>query len=376
MTPMVPAAEIPNRVPLPAGVENLTPDVVHQMLRDNFGMLVDLRGEDRNAGLIGGAVHEPAIDKIPFSAKVPELCERWGHLPLVVFTCQYSAHRAPLCAGWYRDLAPERQRVAVMTGGFRGWESMGFPVRPMSNCGGSMEVPSYQPAARGSPHTTPLPSETSCASVFPEAGGQVVIPSSARLVCDSPPLGTERRGPSSYGSSSPGSSCPGTPSDCDPYLSPLPGSSPAGDIERPELITKKVGNLEPDVVHRLLMGHQCLLVDVRGEEAYDVIPGALRHPAVGVGAFPLRAEEHAKQWAHFPLVVFACCNSVHRAPSCAACYMAHADVRQAVAVMTGGVQAWEVMGFPVCAPEKDWSFRALQSGSARAARSMSLAKGG
>jgi len=89
---------------------------------------VDLRGEDRASGCIEGAVHEQAIDTLPFKSRVPELCHRWADKPLVIFTCQYSAHRAPQCANWYREKAHPRQQVGILSGGFRGWESLGLPV--------------------------------------------------------------------------------------------------------------------------------------------------------------------------------------------------------------------------------------------------------
>jgi len=95
-------------------------------------MLVDVRGEDRAAGLIDGAVYEPAIDTVPFTSKVPDLVNRWRGESLVIFTCQYSAHRAPQCANWYREKADPQQRVAVLTGGFRGWEAQGLPVKALA----------------------------------------------------------------------------------------------------------------------------------------------------------------------------------------------------------------------------------------------------
>merc|ERR1712007_178241 len=43
--------------------------------------------------------------------------------------CQYSAHHAPQCANWYRERASPKQRVAIMSMGFRGWEGLGLPVQ-------------------------------------------------------------------------------------------------------------------------------------------------------------------------------------------------------------------------------------------------------
>jgi len=57
------------------------------------------------------------------------LAKLWRHQPLIIFHCQYSAHRAPQCANWYREQAVQSQRVAIMDGGFRGWEATGLPVQ-------------------------------------------------------------------------------------------------------------------------------------------------------------------------------------------------------------------------------------------------------
>lgn len=120
--------DIHNKVPLIAGIERIEPEVVHQMLQSNSCVLVDLRGDDRAIGLIPGAIHCQAIDAIPFMQKIPGLLQRFQNQPLVVFTCQYSAHRAPQCANWYRESNDPRQRVAIMSGGFRAWEGIGLPV--------------------------------------------------------------------------------------------------------------------------------------------------------------------------------------------------------------------------------------------------------
>merc|ERR1712232_285529 len=80
-------------------------------------------------GTIEGAVHVLAIDAVPFALRIQEYVRQWKEQPLVIFHCQYSAHRAPQCANWYREQAPEYQRVAIMDGGFRGWESRGLPFQ-------------------------------------------------------------------------------------------------------------------------------------------------------------------------------------------------------------------------------------------------------
>lgn len=129
--------DIPNRVPLVAGVEKIEPEVVHQMLQSNAGVLVDLRGDDRSVGIVPGAIHCQAIDSVPFMQKIPGLLQKFQNQPLVVFTCQYSAHRAPQCANWYREQADARQRVAIMSGGFRGWQGNGLPVESLGGDAGA-----------------------------------------------------------------------------------------------------------------------------------------------------------------------------------------------------------------------------------------------
>jgi rhodanese-related sulfurtransferase len=124
---------LPNTVPTVENVEHIDPKTVYELLRSHQCLLVDLRGEDRSAGLIEGAVHEPAIDAVPFPTKVPKLVEEWANQSLVIFTCQYSAHRAPQCANWYRQGCKSNQRVGILSGGFRGWEAMGLPVQALAS---------------------------------------------------------------------------------------------------------------------------------------------------------------------------------------------------------------------------------------------------
>lgn len=129
--PYVPP-ELPATVPTAPGVEHLDPVTVQELMRQGACVLVDVRGQDRAAGLIEGAEHVPAIDeRFPFKSRVPQLVQRYASIGLVIFTCQYSAHRAPTCANWYRDQAPGTQRVAILKGGFRHWERVGLPVQQM-----------------------------------------------------------------------------------------------------------------------------------------------------------------------------------------------------------------------------------------------------
>jgi len=121
-------------VPIIEGVEILDPTEVYNLLYNEECVLVDVRGDDRAAGLIAGAYHVPAIGEPMFPTRLPDLLRAFASESLVVFTCQYCAHRGPQCANWYREQANARQRVAVLAGGFRGWEAAGLPVAaPVAN---------------------------------------------------------------------------------------------------------------------------------------------------------------------------------------------------------------------------------------------------
>mmetsp|Transcript_4143 Transcript_4143/g.8867 ORF Transcript_4143/g.8867 Transcript_4143/m.8867 type:complete len:349 (-) Transcript_4143:105-1151(-) len=112
-------------VPLQKGVEKLSAEEVHKLLEAGLCLLIDVRGDDRASGHIEGAVHEPTST---FFNRVPELVEKFSKEKLVIFHCQYSWHRGPQCANWYREQAPTSQRVGVLEGGFRGWERQRLPV--------------------------------------------------------------------------------------------------------------------------------------------------------------------------------------------------------------------------------------------------------
>ncbi|CAE7725662.1 ACR2.2 [Symbiodinium microadriaticum] len=115
-------------VPLNKGVERLSAQEVHQLLRAGLCVLVDVRACDRASGRIQGAVHEPTTFQAPLLNRVPELVDKFAKEKLVIFHCQYSMHRGPQCANWYRERAPTTQRVAILEGGFRGWEGQHLPV--------------------------------------------------------------------------------------------------------------------------------------------------------------------------------------------------------------------------------------------------------
>jgi len=122
--------EVPRTIAPADGVETLSALEVYEHLRCGTCTLIDLRGNDRAAGIIDGSVHVPAFeeDGTAFVAKVPEHVKQFAGHSFLVFTCQYSAHRAPTCANAYREVASPQQRVAILAGGFRAWEGIGLPV--------------------------------------------------------------------------------------------------------------------------------------------------------------------------------------------------------------------------------------------------------
>jgi len=120
-------------VPLAEGVESLSPELVNGLLECGRCILVDVRGADRVAGLIDGAVHIPACSaQEPFTARLPGLVQRYSGERLLVFFCQFSKHRAPVCANLFREQTTAAgntmQRIAVMEGGFRAWQRTNLPV--------------------------------------------------------------------------------------------------------------------------------------------------------------------------------------------------------------------------------------------------------
>lgn len=115
-------------VPLNKGVEKLSAMEVDQLLRAGQCLVVDVRSADRASGHIQGSVHEPTSFQAPLLNRVPELVQKFSKEKLVIFHCQYSLHRGPQCANWYREQAPTSQRVAVLEGGYRGWEGQRLPV--------------------------------------------------------------------------------------------------------------------------------------------------------------------------------------------------------------------------------------------------------
>ncbi|CAK0887246.1 unnamed protein product, partial [Prorocentrum cordatum] len=88
----------PHRVATIPNVEHLTPDAVRSLLSEEKCLLVDLRGEDRIAGLIEGALHVPAAGVGGFLGRCPELVEQWAEparpLPAMGVS-RPSCHSAP-----------------------------------------------------------------------------------------------------------------------------------------------------------------------------------------------------------------------------------------------------------------------------------------
>lgn len=302
----------------------LEPEQVQALLAENSCLLVDLRGEDRSAGLIEGAVHEAAIDSVPFPAKVMELVVRWAEHQLVVFTCQYSAHRAPQCANWYREKCDPRQGVAILAGGFRGWQAKGLPVKALAT-GRDAEIADRAALQLGSSFCDSVQSqEAECRRLGLEANRtQVVTPKEvdAETVPCLPSLG----GSVESGLSQFGIAC-----------------------EQQSLSSLHVNRIEPQAVAELLAKKECLLVDVRsGDLSLGFIEGAVHEPTTDKFGFSLKARAMAKRWADHDFVVFVCQDSVQRAPRCAQQFQEEARRQQQVAVMTGGVIAWEAQGLPM-----------------------------
>jgi len=121
---------IDGQVPKDAGVEGMHPIDFKAFWEQNQQnmVVVDLRGEDRESGHIAGTVHVPAMDLLK---EIQKFVEMFSDQPIVAFLCQYSAHRAPTVANFYRKSCPTKQRVMILEGGFRGWEAHDLPTQKM-----------------------------------------------------------------------------------------------------------------------------------------------------------------------------------------------------------------------------------------------------
>lgn len=311
---------LPNTVPTIKDVEHLEPVDVDEMLRTRpqSCVLVDLRGEDRSAGLIEGAVHEPVIDTVPFTIKVPKLVERWADKELVIFTCQYSAHRAPQCANWFRDAADKKQRVAILRGGFRGWEANGLPVKCLAQ----------GQAARDADEVAlnlGVNFVNGCLKGIPGGGFCMPTPDKTAVMASQVQHADPR-----------------------PVTNPATANTQAPSIPNAVPTIENVENIDPVLVHDLLRNRKCLLVDLRGDDrAAGLIEGAVHEPAIGAVPFPTRVPQLAQKWADQSIVVFTCQYSAHRAPQCANWYRQVASPQQRVGILKGGFRGWEAMGLPV-----------------------------
>ncbi|CAE7339831.1 CDC25 [Symbiodinium sp. CCMP2592] len=124
---------------LPFNFEVLSPAEVHQLLKAGQCALIDVRRGDRASGHIQGAVHKPDASNFNFkNGGADELVAKLAKEKLVIFHCEESYFWGPQCATYYRLKAPSTQRVAVLEGGFRGWERNRLPVvyeQPMDAAG-------------------------------------------------------------------------------------------------------------------------------------------------------------------------------------------------------------------------------------------------
>jgi len=321
---------LPNTVPTIKDVEHIDPPTVLELVQGKKCLLVDLRGEDRASGLIEGAIHEPAIDTVPFTTKVPKLVQQWAGEGLVIFTCQYSAHRAPQCANWYREKADPAQRVAILSGGFRGWEACGMPIQHGPTDRAEAKKADEVAVKLGTKFVE------GCLAGVP--GGGFCMPQPVKNPPPKAPQPQQAAPPQAKAAPAP---------------APQPQATSAGGYVPPHLpntvpTIENVENIDPKTVHELLQSRSCLLVDLRGEDrAAGLIDGAVHEPAIDTVPFPTKVPKLVQQWADQSLVVFTCQYSAHRAPQCANWYRQKANPGQRVAILSGGFRGWEAMGLPV-----------------------------
>jgi len=77
---------VAGEVPLAAGVETLSPQLVNTLLGHRSCVILDVRGADRASGLIDGCLHVPAVHaQHPFPGRVPELVESFKDKQLIIF---------------------------------------------------------------------------------------------------------------------------------------------------------------------------------------------------------------------------------------------------------------------------------------------------
>jgi len=369
---------VPNRVPTISGVEHLDPIAVYNSLRERRCLLVDLRSDDRAAGLIEGALHVPAIGSNSFASRLADLVTEWASQELIVLTCQYSAHRAPQCANWYRQQAATSQRVAILSGGFRGWEATGLPVVVFAEDETKQHPSAVDKIALNI--GTQFLESVAATQVTPSssfAKAQVVLaPSPAREHTAPQPLATGA-------TASQGVRIVQTVQTVQMPATEMVRAQPHGyvidetgkQIYVPPACPNRVptiagiDHVDPTTVQRLMQENKCILIDLRGEDrAAGLIDGSMHVPAIDTVPFLTRVPELVRRWADEKFIIFTCQYSAHRAPQCANWYRQKANPAQAVGILSGGFRGWESVGLPV---------KALASGSeARAADQKALQLGG
>jgi len=339
-------------VPLMEGIEILEPGEVFEFLKGVDTVLIDVRDADRASGLIPDTHHVPAIDKVPFIKKVPGMVRKYANKRLVVFTCQYSKHRAPQCANMYGQEADPYQRVAVLAGGFRGWEAKGLPVMSAArNIQESIQADDF--ALRQGVEF--VRQEMSMQDRQREPAVQELHDQEVRA-----PVG--RKSPPAQPQREPAvqelhdQEVRASTQCKNPPTQPLLDIPFVGQEQAPAPVTGACGvpssqgveNVEPEAVYSLLRSGNGLLVDVRDEDrAAGLIEGSVHVPAIDTVPFPDKVPELVRDFAQYQCVLFTCQYSRHRAPQCASWYRERADPAQRVGVLSGGFRGWEAQGLPI-----------------------------
>jgi len=324
--------------------------VVWELLRsDEKCVLVDLRGEDRAAGLIEGAVHVPAMGSVAFVTKVPDLVRAYGDQSFVIFTCQYSVHRAPQCANWYREKANPQQRVGILSGGFRGWEARGLPV--VSPADGKLKGSmadhfAMQQGLRFVQQHAPQVYERAERQNKPQLEELLQPLRQATKTVTQAQAQAHTQAQMQQAQAQHAQPQPQPHSQRQVRVHARKYQPP----HLPNTVPTKAGveHLDPGTVHELLQDRKCVLVDLRGEDrAAGLIEGAVPVPAIGHIPFIAKVPTLVKKFVKDDLVVFTCQYSAHRAPQCANWYREKANSQQRVAILSGGFRGWEAEGLPV-----------------------------
>lgn len=126
---MQPPPSVPRGELARLGIQYLSPLKVRDMIESrNYGQasfaIVDLRDEDFFGGHIPGCDH---ISSRSFVSNVNAAVRRLEGVPLVIFHCLISMHRAPMCAKIYKESIMQlgrHQDVAILEGGFSQWRDL------------------------------------------------------------------------------------------------------------------------------------------------------------------------------------------------------------------------------------------------------------